>query len=314
MNTLSFTSASTFPAKLLSKSTVEFVSNKSIKPLHIQLNPTNKCNLNCSFCSCKGKDDTEMTLDQVSNILERFRALGTMAVTISGGGDPLCHPNINEIIRKCKELNLEVGLVTNAILLSRLDTDLDIKWCRISLSGENLISFNTKKIIQSMPQVDWAFSYVMISNNYSNVVEAVRIANELKVTHIRIVDDILDGGKSYIEDAKKLIRDEGVDEKLVIYQGRKGHTKGINKCLISLIKPSIDAHGLVFPCCGVQYALAKPSMSYSSEFCMGDDYEKIWRDQESFDGSICVKCYYENYNNILNLMWDSASLEHKNFI
>jgi hypothetical protein len=165
-----------------------------------------------------------------------------------------------------------------------------------------------------MPQVDWAFSYVMISNNYSNVVEAVRIANELKVTHIRIVDDILDGGKSYIEDAKKLIRDEGVDEKLVIYQGRKGHTKGINKCLISLIKPSIDAHGLVFPCCGVQYALAKPSMSYSSEFCMGDDYEKIWRDQESFDGSICVKCYYENYNNILNLMWDSASLEHKNFI
>jgi molybdenum cofactor biosynthesis enzyme MoaA len=76
-----------------------------------------------------------MTLDQVSNILERFRALGTMAVTISGGGDPLCHPNINEIIRKCKELNLEVGLVTNAILLSRLDTDLDIKWCRISLSG-----------------------------------------------------------------------------------------------------------------------------------------------------------------------------------
>jgi organic radical activating enzyme len=251
MNSLSYTSASVFPAKLLSSNTdiTWHTMEHDIQPIHIQLNPTNKCNLNCSFCSCKGKDDAEMTFEQVSDILSRFRKLGTKAVTISGGGDPLCHPRINDIIDKCKDLGIEVGLVTNAILLPILKRSSDIKWCRISLSGEHLISKKAEEVIKEMPQVDWAFSYVMIPDNFSNVVEAVKLSNDLKVTHMRIVDDILDEGESYIGKAQEMIHAAGEDDSRVIYQGRKNHTVGTPKCLISLIKPSIDAHGLVFPCC-----------------------------------------------------------------
>jgi len=314
MNTLSFTSASVFPVKLLNPKIIESVCGHHIQPTHVQLNPTNKCNLKCSFCSCSGKDDTEMTLEQVYNILERLHKLGVKAVTISGGGDPLCHPNINEIIKKCSELSIEVGLVTNAVLLSKLEEDLKIKWCRISLSGENLISNNTKNKIKRMPQVDWAFSYVIIPNNYSNVVEAVNLANELNLTHMRIVDDILDPSISYLDDIKKLLRGNSLDDSKVIYQGRKEYTAGTKSCLISLIKPSIDAHGLVYPCCGVQYALPEPSRDYSSLFCMGDNYEDIWEKQKFFDGSICEKCYYESYNNLLNSMWHLGDIQHANFV
>lgn len=314
MNSLSYTSASVFPVKVLSQDIIASVKNHGIKPIHIQLNPTNKCNLKCSFCSCSNKDDVEMTFSQVCDILTRFKKLGTKAVTISGGGDPLCHPDINQIIRKCNELGIDVGLVTNAILLDKLDSDLNITWCRISLSGENIISEKTKNKILQMPQVDWAFSYVIIPGKFDNVTKAVNLANELKMTHIRIVDDILDPNTSYIEDIKVMLKSKDIDESRVIYQGRKSFTRGTKTCLISLLKPSIDAHGLVYPCCGVQYALEKPLMDYEPSMCMGNNYENIWGNQRFFDGSICHKCYYSNYNNLLNIMWDSESVEHQNFV
>lgn len=314
MNSLSYTSASVFPIKLLSQDIISSAIAHAIKPIHIQLNPTNRCNLKCSFCSCSSKDDTEMSLAQVFDILERFKKLGTRAVTISGGGDPLCHPNINEIIRRCVDLDIDVGLVTNAVLLDKLDRDLKITWCRISLSGENFISPKTKYKIISMPQVDWAFSYVVIPGKFDNVVKAVELANELNMTHVRVVDDILDYNSSYIEDIRKLLLENKVNDDKVIYQGRKTFTRGTNTCLISLLKPSIDAHGLVYPCCGVQYALEKPLMDYEPSMCMGNNYEDIWNKQRFFDGSICHKCYYLNYNNLLNLMWNSSNVEHRNFV
>lgn len=314
MNSLSYTSASVLPAKLLSGDIFKSVSSHKIEPIHIQLNPTNRCNLKCSFCSCSKRDDAEMTLDQVTDILKRFKKLGTRAVTISGGGDPLCHPEINNIIRMCNELYIDVGLVTSAVLLDKLEESLEITWCRISLSGENLISAKSMEKIRKMSHVDWAFSYVIIPGKFDNVVRAVEMANELKMTHIRIVDDILDESNSYIGDVKDLLRKNNADESRVIYQGRKNYTEGSKKCLISLIKPSIDAHGLVYPCCGVQYALENPLRDYEPSMCMGDNYEEIWNNQKFFDGSICQKCYYQNYNNLLNLMWDYDSVEHWNFV
>ena len=61
-----------------------------------------------------------------------------------------------------------------------------------------------------------------------------------------------------------VLREMDVDDKIVIYQGRKKFSRGSAKCLISLIKPLIGSDGNVYPCCGVQYALADSSFDFDS--------------------------------------------------
>ena len=119
-----------------------------------------------------------------------------------------------------------------------------------------------------------------------------------------------------MDDIKYLIKQEGIDDSLVIYQGRKEYKHGNKRCLISLMKPNIDAEGNIIPCCGTQYAEKTPSLNYGNNFRMGniDDIDGTWNYQEYFNGSICDKCFYSEYNDVLNILWNIKDIKHKNFI
>lgn len=319
MEKSSYTSASVFPVKLLQDQVVtEIARDGIIRPIHLQLNPTNKCNLKCDFCSCKNKDDHEMPIEQALDILQRYSKLGVKAVTITGGGDPLCYPHINRLIDACRHFGhsgMEVGLVTNGILLDTLDKDLHLKWCRISVDGTHLLSKEALRKIQDMPQVDWALSYVLYPKRYSNLPTAIMLANELDMTHIRVVDDILSKEDSLIEPAKELMyKYPSIDTDKVIWQGRKESTRGCKKCRIGLIKPNIDPHGNVYPCCGIQYSKNKPDLNFHYDFSLGHDYEDIVYSQKIFDGSKCDRCYYCQYNQLLGSMIEARGCDHRWFV
>lgn len=315
MSTSSFTSASAFPTKILNADHIISAQCHKIKPIHIQLNPTNKCNLKCSFCSCANRDkELEMTLKKAIDIIRFFQSIGTRACTITGGGEPLMHPQINEIIKELNDQDIDVGLTTNGLLLDRLQKNLNIKWCRISCSSTRQVSDIAINAIKTMKHIDWAFSLVVEKRKSTkSIVDLVNLANELDVTHVRIVDDILDK-TSYMSYIKDMLQSEGVDDSKVIYQQRQNHTTGNKQCLISLLKPNIAPDGHIYPCCGIQYARKDTSLDFDEiMYDMSDNYENIWSKQKFFNGSICDKCFYSNYNDILNMLWDT-SLRHSKFV
>ena len=84
--------------------------------------------------------------------------------------------------------------------------------------------------------------------------------------------------------------------------------------LISLLKPVIGADGLLYPCCGTQYAMFPPPGDYDDLMCMGPAIElySIYQEQKHFDGSQCVRCYYDEYNALLEQI--IIPLEHKEFV
>ena len=89
--------------------------------------------------------------------------------------------------------------------------------------------------------------------------------------------------------------------------------------MISLLKPNIDPEGNFYPCCGIQYSQNDEIRNFDQTFSMGNVFEEgileeIYENQEYFDGSVCKKCYYSDYNNTLNDIWDFKSLKHKAFI
>ena len=316
--TASYTAASTFPAKLLKNRVLDWANR--IPPKHVQINPTNVCNLHCSFCSCEERDK-KMAMDyfELQKMMEMFRDRGCKAVTITGGGEPLLYPRINDLIRHLRYLRIQVGLVTNGTCLDKLDEDAGNKltWARISLSDEREVPFPViVRAVELMPRVDWAFSYVLSAKPFiGQMAKAVDFANESGFTHIRIVSDML--SLENIPDMKEirtLLELHGIDVSKVIFQGRKHPTKGQPKCWISLLKPLVDAKGDVYPCCGTQYALDPPDLDYGESMKMGHwtDFPALYANQVPFDGSRCVKCYYSDYNRALELI--AAPIEHEEFV
>ncbi len=298
-NKSSYISASVFPAKLLHQKVID---NGKIIPIHPQLYVTNRCNLNCSWCSCSDRKKTlEMKFDEVKESIDILADRGTKAITISGGGEPLMYPKLNDTIIYADLKKIKTGLVSNGILLDRLQYHNNLTWCRISSSDNRIPSYKTiKKAINLNPKTDWAFSHVVTRNpNYEIIKSLINFANKNYFTHIRLVSDLFDlDNVPSMDEIKKNLK--GIEDNLVIYQGRKDSTRGTKDCYISLLKPVISPEG-VFPCCGSQYAIKDQDRDMINEMKIGDikDLKEILDNQKHFDGSICDTCFYSQYNDSL---------------
>jgi len=307
MNKESYTAASTFPAKLLHK---EIIKKGKIIPVHIQLSPTNACNLKCKFCSCSDVDRKKsLSLKQITRVLDICSEKGTKAMTITGGGDPMLHPNINEIIRYASKKKINVGMVINGTMIGKLEYHKNLVWLRISDSDDRILPYQKiSKALEVNPHTQRCFSYVITRNpNYENLKKLIDFANENNFLYIRLVSDLCDlENVPSMEQIKANLISKCVgkfDDSKVIYQGRKDSTRGNKKCYISLLKPVIAPEG-IFPCCGVQYAIYGKPKTLVNETKMGEieDLSDILDKQKYFDGSVCDVCYYQQYNEMLKQM------------
>lgn len=316
----SFISASAFPIKVLQN---QVIDAGYIIPYHIQLYPTNLCNLNCSFCSCANRNRKDcLSLEDIRKLVSDAAELGCKAVTISGGGEPTLHPEFNKILEILFLNKLVVGMATNGVSLERVDTELldSLTWCRISHSDDRPFterySSKLSSIVQKCKYVDWGFSYVITSElNHKTLLDVIKFANEHNFTHVRLVSDLLNlDSLETMDRIKEILYQNMVDDSKVIYQGRKEFVHGREKCLISLLKPVVNADGNIYPCCGAQYAFDPPTLDCSKVMSMGkiSDLKFIYEKQANFDGSICSRCYYDEYNALLSKM--TEKLKHKEFI
>lgn len=327
MDISSFTSASTLPKKIITDTElIKNVMDHIIQPVHVQFNITNACPLQCSFCSCKNRDRSlSMSKERFEDMVYMFKSMGCKAITLTGGGDPLAHPLIDEFIEILNLNGIKTGLVTNAVLSDRLSSYSIgyLSWCRISLSDER--NLDEKSVNNMLGSAGKSFSYVVSDEpNLKNITDMLVYAIQHDFTHVRIVDDILypinhphsHAFQPAMDVIKSHIKSRGIKDDIVIYQGRKNYTKGHKRCLISLLKPNIDPEGNMLPCCGAQFSQEEPSYDFTKDFIMNNEYsiESVYRRRAYFDGSVCSRCYYSDYNEVLNMLWDSWSLDHKDFI
>jgi radical SAM protein with 4Fe4S-binding SPASM domain len=101
----------------------EYVEKKcrlSSKPRILNIEVTNKCNLQCTICP-KRDSDTELgfiDIDFLKKIIDENRSvLSGQAVWLHFSGEPLLHPDLSKIIKLLKDNNIRTMLSTNAVLL-----------------------------------------------------------------------------------------------------------------------------------------------------------------------------------------------------
>src|SRR3954467_11851534 len=88
------------------------------KPLQCSIYLTDRCNLDCSYCTEYDNSRPHPKLEDLKIWIRKIRELGTMRIALVGG-EPLLHPDVVEIVRYCRELGFATSLTTNGFLLTR---------------------------------------------------------------------------------------------------------------------------------------------------------------------------------------------------
>lgn len=100
------------------------------KKIYIEI--TNVCNLNCSFCAQNTRKPQFMTIDEFTTILNKIKNY-TKYIYLHVMGEPLLHPEINNIIEIATKNNFKVNITTNGFLIDRLDENKQIRQINLSL-------------------------------------------------------------------------------------------------------------------------------------------------------------------------------------
>jgi MoaA/NifB/PqqE/SkfB family radical SAM enzyme len=86
-------------------------------PIVAHIVPIRRCNLSCAYCNEYDKVSEPVPAAVMVRRIDLLARLGTAAITISGG-EPLLHPELDEIIRRTRKHGILATLITNGYLLT----------------------------------------------------------------------------------------------------------------------------------------------------------------------------------------------------
>jgi len=86
-------------------------------PIMAHIIPIRRCNLACKYCNEYDDYSKPISSETMKRRIDDLARLGTSIVTLSGG-EPLLHPDLDEIIAHMRTYPIIVGMITNGYLLT----------------------------------------------------------------------------------------------------------------------------------------------------------------------------------------------------
>jgi len=324
-------------------------------PLHVRLEPSEVCNFRCCFCWWHNREKREqldnfsfdgrrlMDTARLLSLLEELAAMGTKAVSFTGAGDPLMHPDMAEVLDKASSLGLVFGATSNMAMPmtdALVEALVKAKWLRWSLNagtGSYLAVANPKgggdeRLFERMKEnirriaaaagrqrrrPEFNASYVVTDINQADVFEAAKLAASLGVDSIAFRPDTplerQDGANEYSPEVLALIR--AAEEQLQtdsfrVYSSlvRQEDVRRQNDpellCFYSNHTVYIDARGDVYPCCYTRY-----DARYVIGNIMEQEFREFWNSAERRNFYLklpqdgCPACGYGRINQALKPLY-----------
>src|SRR6202167_671587 len=85
-------------------------------PYMAHIVPMRRCNLACTYCNEFDDVSDPVPIDEMRRRIGHLGRLGTSVITISGG-EPLLHPDLDEVIKAIRKTGAIAGMITNGYLL-----------------------------------------------------------------------------------------------------------------------------------------------------------------------------------------------------
>lgn len=86
-------------------------------PILAQIIPIRRCNLACTYCNEYDKVSPPVPAEEIVRRIDKLGELGTGIITFSGG-EPMLHPDLDELISRVRKNNAIATLITNGYLLT----------------------------------------------------------------------------------------------------------------------------------------------------------------------------------------------------
>lgn len=126
---------------------------------HIYVEIINQCQFHCSFCPKTKRKARSMTLQEFQQVIKQVKPLTNM-IYLHVMGEPLLHPDVEEMIRYANQEGLMVGITTNGVQLAKMVDqfhDMNIKRFNISLHSyydeNNHCEEQLEKTVLAMDQI-----------------------------------------------------------------------------------------------------------------------------------------------------------------
>jgi MoaA/NifB/PqqE/SkfB family radical SAM enzyme len=142
-------------------------------PLLAHIIPIRRCNLACEYCNEFDDFSKPVPLETMFQRIDKLGELGTSVVTISGG-EPLLHPELDDVIRRVRHNGMVVGLITNGYLLvaeriQRLNK-AGLEWLQISIDNVNPDDVSKKSLKVLDKKLELLAEYADFHVNINSVV------------------------------------------------------------------------------------------------------------------------------------------------
>lgn len=202
-------------------------------PFYIRLKPTNVCNHHCAYCTYGSGGTTQKTANRtdidhqdsipwakLQEILSDMYSMGVRALTFSGGGEPLCYPQITEAANFATEHGLQLSLISNGQLLAgeRAKAFYQARWVRISFDSPvqetycrlrglpenafNIVTHNIETFAANKGKdCVLGVNFVISKANANEVYEAARLLKDLGCDNVKFAA-VLDNEPHYHDGIK----------------------------------------------------------------------------------------------------------------
>jgi MoaA/NifB/PqqE/SkfB family radical SAM enzyme len=123
---------------------LDWMKGGSKGPYVVELDPTTVCDLACPGCiSGKLLNKHRFSPERLLKLAEEFVEIGVKAVILIGGGEPLTHPAVGQLMEFLGKNDVHIGITTNGTLIDKyLDVIAEYSsWTRVSVDAATDATF-----------------------------------------------------------------------------------------------------------------------------------------------------------------------------
>lgn len=121
---------------------LEILNGGIPEPEVVEIFLTGHCQFACPHCRFQSYllgTSSCLRLGDVSHLLTELHIHGVQAIELSGGGEPLLHPDISRVLAQLARLRLQTGLISNGYQLVVVPDLVEqvaqcCNWVRISIT------------------------------------------------------------------------------------------------------------------------------------------------------------------------------------
>ncbi|MDJ0824162.1 MAG: radical SAM protein [Rhodobacter sp.] len=312
-------------------------------PKSVEIDPSNACNHNCSFCiyhSMHSKERSEtMQRSRLLETIDELGELGVKSILFVGGGEPMAHPDTTAAIERAHSYGISAGLVTNGSLVKpkfQAKLKKHAAYVRFSLdaaSPELHLKLHQKddhpRIIDNLRNLAAQDGPCTVGTgffiNEDNVHEVQACAELVKSTGANYIQlksysgvpmstELQNEALKQVERVLDL-QDDDFDVHVMdrIFANETHQVRGYTKCHWQAFKPIINADGNVYLCA---------QKRTNNNGVIGNIYEKslkeIWESDErrkvveELNLYSCPYCVHHQQNQMIEFFSSFVS-KHKGF-